>query len=90
VIYLAGALSGRGVLYDLSMAGARIDRVSQRMAPGSQIYLAFAEPQSCRTAQIAAEVVRETDTGFAVVFAGLGRRARRLLTLAISRAIASD
>ena len=82
--FSADGLEGRGVLRDLSVKGARIDKASRVLAPGTRIRLLLAVREDCFPMEIEAEVVRETKSGFAIEFAEGDPRLRAYLEFAVS------
>lgn len=78
------------MLYDFSMVGALIVEVSEPVATGTRLRLALPTRGGGPPARIAGDVVRETETGFAVRFGPIDPHARRMLTLAISEIAAAD
>jgi hypothetical protein len=72
-------VEGWGTLHDFSSSGARIDEASSRLKPGERVRLRFTPRTDCLPVEVWAEVVRETETGFAVSFTSLDARLRRLL-----------
>ena len=72
-------VEGWGTLHDFSASGARVDRVSARLKPGERVRLSFTPRTDCLPVEVWAEVVRETETGFAVRFTSVDTRLRRLL-----------
>ena len=71
--YWAYGVEGCGELHDVSMTGARIEEASTPMKPGTKLRVTF-RLKECGTAiQLWANVVRETETGFAVQFLEMDR-----------------
>ena len=61
----AGREEGAGILADISRSGARLEETSLRPAVGSKVRLyIFVQPVS--PFEIVGEVVRHTDSGFAI------------------------
>ncbi len=83
VAYSGPDLEGGGSLANISISGALIEPASPPVAPGTRLSLLVPYfPRThleLRAVELPAEVVRETDTGFAVLFKELGLEARRLL-----------
>lgn len=78
-LYSSGSVEGKGVLYDLSLTGARIEKASQRLEIGARLDLTFSLRGDVFPVEIAATVTRETRRGFAVRFDGLEGDAHDLL-----------
>lgn len=74
--FSAGRVEGRGVLYDLSATGARIEEATSRIKPGTKIHLTFALDEHDSSVSVSAAVVRETETGFAVHFVDPNQRVK--------------
>jgi hypothetical protein len=68
VFYKDGPNEGRGILHDLSMCGARIEKASSPVRPGSRVELTFSLRGDLFPGAIGATVTRRTDSGFAVKF----------------------
>ncbi len=83
VAYCGDDFEGGGSLVNISASGALIEPASLPVAPGTRLDLIVPYfPRTHverRSVEIPAEVVRETDTGFAVLFKELGTEARRVL-----------
>ena len=58
----------RGLLHDISSSGARIEEASLRLKPGTVVRLTLPLIGEFEPVQVRGEVVRETETGFAVRF----------------------
>jgi c-di-GMP-binding flagellar brake protein YcgR len=84
VFFWAGRVEGRGVLYDLSIGGARIDEAAPQMPAGTEIGLTFALREDDSPIQIRGEVVRETPDGFGVKFTEVNEQLREWIELIIS------
>ena len=83
VAYSAADLEGGGSLANISISGALIEPASPSVAPGTRLSLIVPYfPRThveLRAVELPAEVVRQTDTGFAVLFNKLDVEARRVL-----------
>jgi hypothetical protein len=77
--YHTEEVEGWGTLHDFSSSGARIDQASARLKPGERVRLSFTPRTDCLPVEVWADVVRETETGFAVRFTSLDARLNRLL-----------
>jgi hypothetical protein len=74
-----------GTLADISVTGARIEEVSLRFKPGTEVRAMFSLIEGCVPVEVGAEVVRETETGFAIEFIRPEPRLKRVIFAAISR-----
>jgi hypothetical protein len=83
VAYCGDDIEGGGSLVNISASGALIEPASPPVAPGTRLDLIVPYfPRThveLRSVEIPVEVVRETDSGFAVLFRDLGTEARRVL-----------
>ncbi len=83
VAYSGPDVEGGGSLANISISGALIEPASPSVAPGTPISLLVPYfPRShveLRAVELPAEVVRETETGFAVLFNELDLEARGIL-----------
>ena len=77
--YWADRVEGRGELHDVSMTGARIEEASTPMKPGTKLRVTFGLNECGTAIQLWADVVRETETGFAVQFLEMDRLLREWL-----------
>ncbi len=68
VLFKGARGRGKGIIWDMSLTGARIEIASSRVRPGSQIHMKFSYSDESKPIVASAEVVRPTDTGFAVRF----------------------
>ena len=68
VLFKGARGRGKGIIWDMSVTGARIEVASSRARPGTQIHLKFSYSDESYPIVAVAEVVRPTDTGFAVRF----------------------
>jgi hypothetical protein len=75
-----------GTLADISITGARIEEASLRFNPGTRLRAMFSLIEGCVPVKVAAQVVRETETGFAIEFIRPEPRLKRVIHAAISRA----
>ena len=71
--YWADRVEGRGELSDISMTGALIEEASTPMKPGTELRVTFGLKECGTAIQLRANVVRETETGFAVEFLEMDR-----------------
>jgi hypothetical protein len=66
--YQGTQFEGEGTIANISTSGALIEPASATLAPGTQLDLRIARPSASSSLAIPSEVVRETDSGFAVRF----------------------
>ncbi len=76
VVFWSGRVEGAGSLRDLSISGARVDDASAKLKPGTKVELTWGLRENGSPLRIPANVVRETDTGFAVEFLDLSAEVR--------------
>ena len=88
VHYSAGRVEGEGLIHDLSLTGARVEEVSQNLAPGTRIELYFSVGQDRVPIHAQAEVVRQSRRGFAIRFVKLDNKMKDLLFAALPPAMA--
>jgi hypothetical protein len=69
--YASASQEGRGLLYDLSMKGARVERAEPRLHVGMRLFMTFSVRGDLFPVDIGATVTRQTETGFAVAFDAL-------------------
>ena len=84
VAYRGPGFEGEGLLGDISSSGARIERASNGVAPGTKLGMRFSFFVGSFARELPAEAVRETESGFAVRFVELKAEDRRLLERALS------
>lgn len=85
VRFKGGRGRGEGIIWDVSTSGARIEVATARMRPGSQVHLQFSYSSEAEPIVAAAEVVRATETGFAVRFVNLSGAVRERLSVGLPR-----
>lgn len=83
VEFRANGQHGNGVIWNISLSGARIERASLTLTPGSPVWLRPSFYPGSSQVELPSRVIRPTDTGFAVQFAELGEPEQRLLRLAL-------
>jgi hypothetical protein len=88
--YVGKRVDGSGTVRNLSQTGALIEPAEPPLEPGSDVQLRFWFPDSTLAVELAAEIVRETESGFALRFTEMAERTRNILTLVIARAVARD
>ena len=71
----------------VSASGALLEDAEPLLLSGGKINLRFSLVQDALPIDVAAEVVRETETGFAVRFTSMDARVKAVLRTAISKAI---
>ena len=86
--YVGKRVDGTGNVRNLSRTGALIEPAEPPLEPGSEVGIRFWFPDSTLAVEVAAEIVRETDGGFAVRFTVMNERTQNILTLVIARAVA--
>ncbi len=86
VEFCRGSIHGKGRLLNASLAGARIEAVTEQPFPGEEIRFFLWLPSSLESVELSAQVVRHTETGgFAVRFHKLDIAALRILRTALPR-----
>ncbi len=86
--YVGKRVDGTGNVRNLSRTGALIEPAEPPLEPGSEVGIRLWFPDSTLAVEVAAEVVRESDAGFAVRFTEMNERTYNILTLVIARAVA--
>ena len=86
VNFVAGDVSGGGMILDISAGGAGIEDATERLEPGTEVELYFLQPKTSRRLRATAEVVRKSKTGFAVRFVRIERELERLVLRASKNA----
>jgi hypothetical protein len=74
---------GEGLVWNVSTSGARIDLAFPPVACGTRIQCRFSFYPGSFDTPITAQVVRRTESGFAVQFCDLGPRQNRMLLNAL-------
>ncbi len=87
VDYQSSGSQGKGLLWDISTSGARIEQASVSMQLGTEITLMLAFLPGATPVSLRGEVIRQTESGFAVKFLPLEGRVRLLLKVALPRAV---
>ena len=82
VSFSAGAIRGTGILLDISATGAHVYRPSKIVPRGVELELFFLQPDTGRKLYALGEVVRRTDSGFAVRFLRVERELETLILAA--------
>ena len=79
VSFVAGAIQGSGTIFDISATGAHVYRPTKDLAKGAVADLFFLQPETGRKLHAVGQVVRHTDSGFAVRFLRLERELEALV-----------
>jgi PilZ domain-containing protein len=79
VTFVAGAISGSGTIFDISATGAHVYRPTKDLAKGAVADLFFLQPETGRKLHAVGQVVRHTDSGFAVRFLRIERELEALV-----------
>ena len=87
VDYESCGIQSKGLLWDISTTGARIEQASQPQL-GTEVKLTLAFFPGATPVALRGEVVRQTESGFAVKFHHLDPRTKQLLSVALPRAAA--
>ena len=77
-LYSSGRKEGTGTLIDISYSGAHIEGVSTQPELGKGLRL-FVFVQPISPFELVGEVVRHTETGFAIEFSGLSDELKRFV-----------
>ncbi len=72
VNYRTPRKTGHGTIWDVSTSGARVEGASLLPRTGTRVRLRFSYASNEAPLLASAEVVRRTESGFAVRFLGLG------------------
>ena len=88
VEYQSSGGQGKGLLWDISTSGARIEQASVSLQVGTEITLMLAFFPGATPVSLRGEVVRQMESGFALKFLPLEGRVRLLLKVALPRAVA--
>jgi hypothetical protein len=89
VTFVAGVIQGSGTIFDISATGAHIYRPTKDLPKGAVADLFFLQPGTERKLHAVGQVVRHTETGFAVQFLRVERELEALV-LAASEASESE
>jgi hypothetical protein len=73
ISYSAGDASGQASLVDISAAGVRIEGATSRLQPGTRVRLNLRLGDELELTEAEAEVIRQTETGFAARFVEMDR-----------------
>ena len=82
--------NGTGVIHSISSAGAVVEKAEPMPRVGEEVRLRFSLLVDTLPLEIRAIVSEETGTSFEVEFGGLTPRTRKLLRMAIARALSHD
>ncbi len=84
-VYFSSARSeGAGYIVDLSLSGAQIETSARRIERGDKMLLTFNVGPEASLIDIRAEVVRQTDDGFALQFKDLDPDVEAVLRAALA------
>ena len=87
VTYTGRQVEGTAMARNVSATGALLEDAEPLLISGGEISLRFSLAQDTIPVEVSAEVVRETETGFAVRFTTMDARIRAVLRTVISKAI---
>lgn len=79
--------NGKGVIRSISASGVVIEQAEPRLVVGDEVRLRFSLLEDTLPIEIRANVTEGTETGFEAEFHGLSVRTRKLLRMAISKAL---
>jgi hypothetical protein len=79
VNFASAEMEGSGTILNISASGAAIDDATLALPVGAKVELFFLQPETGRKLRAVAEVVRESETGFAVRFLRLERELEKLV-----------
>jgi hypothetical protein len=82
VTFVAGVIQGSGTIFDISATGAHIYRPTKGLPKGAVADLFFLQPETSRKLHAVGQVVRITETGFAVQFLRVERELEALVLAA--------
>ncbi len=88
VDYEISSSQGKGLLWDISTSGARVEQASLAVELGTEITLMLAFFPGATPVSLRGEIVRQTESGFALKFHPLEGRVQLLLNVALPRAAA--
>lgn len=86
VSFVAGVIEGSGIILDISATGAHVYRPSKDLPKGAVADLFFLQPDTGRKLHAVGQVVRNTETGFAVRFLRVERELEALVLAATQEA----
>ena len=87
VFFSAGAIQGSGTILDISTTGAHVYQPSKNVPRGVVLDMFFLQTNTKRKLHAEGEVVRKTETGFAVRFL---RIERELVSLVLAAAVEAE
>ncbi len=79
--------NGTGVIRSISASGVVIEQAEPRLVVGDEVRLRFSLLEDTLPIEIRANVTEGTETGFEAEFHGLSVRTRKLLRMAIAKAL---
>jgi len=86
VSFSAGVIEGSGIILDISATGAHVYRPTKDLPKGAVADLFFLQPDTGRKLHAVGQVVRHTETGFAVRFLRVERELEALVLAAAGEA----
>ncbi len=84
--FVAKTVTGTGQVPNISVSGALLGDVSQRLDVGTEVDLYFPQPDAGNKLHAIGRVVRQAESGFAVLFLWLDLELRGILNLAVQEA----
>jgi hypothetical protein len=85
VLYQGAKGRGKGIIWDISATGVRVEVASARLRPGMHVHMKFSYSTGTDPVVAAAEVVRATETGFAARFINMSPALQEQLRAALPR-----
>lgn len=85
VYFSAGAIRGSGIILDISATGAHVYKPTKNVPKGVVADLFFLQPDTQRRLHALGEVVRRTESGFAVRFLRVERELEALVLAAAKK-----
>lgn len=85
VEYRGTSVEGTGTIWNVSASGALVERVSATVAAGTPLRMRVSYYPGSFEIELPTEVVRTTDTGFAVRFTDLDESSQRMLARVLFR-----
>jgi hypothetical protein len=85
--YSGRSVRGTGTVRNISSSGALIENAEPLLLAGGEVQLSFSIFGNSLPITVPAKVVRETETGFGVEFLEMNVRSRKILKMAITKAL---
>ena len=82
VSFVAGVIQGSGIILDISATGAHVYKPTKDLPKGAVADLFFLQAETGRKLHAVGQVVRHTETGFAVRFLRIERELEALVLAA--------